>query len=200
VSGGDRYSTPGLPTKRRGPGSRADDAHPTRHELLDAALVVGETGGLSALTVAAVIEQASVARGTFYIHFDDRAEMLIALHDRFHSRLFAAIATDTAEVRRGPARTEARLIAFLEHCVAQPGIRTLLRDAGAEQAIAALSVARRIEAAKLLEQDLPKTPYRTETAQLLVAAATQVASAELARGQRLPKQRSALLQLALGNR
>ena len=38
--------------RRRGPGSRADDNHPTRWELLSAAVELAEREGLQSLTVA----------------------------------------------------------------------------------------------------------------------------------------------------
>jgi AcrR family transcriptional regulator len=34
-----------------------------------------------------------VAKGTFFYHFRDRSEFLLALHTEFHDRVFAAIAS-----------------------------------------------------------------------------------------------------------
>ena len=69
--------------RRRGPGSRADERHPTRHELLEAADAIAERDGLAALSVAEITSEAGLGKGTFYIHFPDRAALLVQLHRRF---------------------------------------------------------------------------------------------------------------------
>ena len=68
--------------QRRGPGSRAGGNHPTRLELLDAATHLAGAEGLDALTVSAITDAAGHAKGTFYVHFDDRAQMIAELHRR----------------------------------------------------------------------------------------------------------------------
>jgi len=68
------------PTRRRGPGSRADEHHPTRIEILNAAIDLAERDGLRSLSIADVTAAAGHAKGTFYVHFRDRTALLVALH------------------------------------------------------------------------------------------------------------------------
>ena len=71
-------------TPRRGPGSRAGGNHPTRLELLDAAATLAGSEGIDALTVSAITTASGHAKGTFYVHFYDRSELIVELHRQFH--------------------------------------------------------------------------------------------------------------------
>ena len=115
--------------RRRGPGSRAGKHHPTRQEIVEAALALADEDGLAALSVEAVTRAAGHAKGTFYVHFDDRTELLVALHDRFHDEVFEGIRDTTLGLPAGPDRARTRIIAFLDACRRQPGVRAMLRDA-----------------------------------------------------------------------
>jgi len=184
--------------RRRGPGSRADERHPTRVQLLDGAVAVADRVGLADLSVAGVTAEAGVAKGTFYVHFADRTALLVALHRRFHDELFARILDATAGCSPGPARLHARLLAFLDGCREMPGVRGLLRDARSEPAIDAEVQRRNAQARRVLAEDLrapDPTGHEQQTARLLVAATVEVATAELDAGRRLPGLRRALLDL-----
>ena len=182
--------------RRRGPGSRADDHHPTRQELLDAAVALAERDGLNALAVARVTAAAGHAKGTFYIHFPDRAAFLVALHRRFHDTLFSQVLNATSTENPGPERVRRRLLAFLDGCRALPGVRALLRDARAEAPVAAEVSRRNQQAAAVLAADLAGSCSRPrETAYFLVLAAADLAARESERRRRLPAARHALLDL-----
>ena len=182
--------------RRRGPGSRADDHHPTRQELLDAAVALAERDGLNALAVARVTAAAGHAKGTFYIHFPDRAAFLVALHRRFHDTLFSQVLNATSTDTPGPERVRRRLLAFLDGCRALPGVRALLRDARAEAPVAAEVSRRNQQAAAVLAADLAGSCSRPrETAYFLVLAAADLAARESERRRRLPAARHALLDL-----
>lgn len=182
--------------RRRGPGSRADDHHPTRQELLDAAVALAERDGLNALSVARVTAAAGHAKGTFYIHFPDRAAFLVALHRRFHDTLFSQVLNATSTDTPGPERVRRRLLAFLDGCRALPGVRALLRDARAEAPVAAEVSRRNHQAAVVLAADLAGSCSRPrETAYFLVLAAADLAARESERRRRLPAARHALLDL-----
>lgn len=182
--------------RRRGPGSRADDHHPTRQELLDAAVALAERDGLNALSVARVTAAAGHAKGTFYIHFPDRAAFLVALHRRFHDTLFSQVLNATSTDTPGPERVRRRLLAFLDGCRALPGVRALLRDARAEAPVAAEVSRRNQQAAAVLAADLAGSCSRPrETAYFLVLAAADLAARESERRRRLPAARHALLDL-----
>lgn len=181
------------PVRRRGPGSRADAAHPTRHELLDAATAIADRDGLAALSINEVTREAGLAKGTFYVHFADRSTLLVELHRRFHDDLYAAIAEDTAELVPGTARARARIHAFLDGCRRQRGVRAMLLQARTEPAILD-EVGRRNDAtARLLADDLRgAVDHPLETARLVVAATAETALLELTAGRAQPRLRAAL--------
>jgi TetR/AcrR family transcriptional repressor of nem operon len=188
--------TPALQRRRRGPGSRADADHPTRHELLDAAVSLAEREGLAGLTIARITATAGHAKGTFYVHFPDRAAFLVALHRSFHDALFGRIIAATAAEPPGPARAGRRLTAFLDGCRALPGVRAVLIEARTEPAVAAEVDTRNRQAATVLAADLAECCAQPrETARLLVIAAADVAARESGRRRRIPAARRALLGL-----
>ncbi|MEY3361625.1 MAG: hypothetical protein RL531_1344 [Actinomycetota bacterium] len=181
------------PARRRGPGSRADASHPTRHDLLDAAVTVADRDGLEALSINEVTREAGLAKGTFYVHFVDRAALILELHRRFHDDLYATIEAATAERTPGPERAHARVEAFLDGCRRQRGVRAMLLQARTEPGIID-EVARRNDlTARSLAEDLAGVvDHPLETARLLVAATAEVALHELHAGRTLPRLRAAL--------
>lgn len=185
--------------RRRGPGSRADDNHPTRAELISAAIELAERDGLHSLSVADVTAAAGHAKGTFYVHFADRASFLVALHQRFHDTVFARVVAGSAEEKPGPQRARRRILAFLDACRAQPGVRALLLDARSEPAIGAEVERRNHQAAQTLSADFRGvTDHPVETARIIVMATADIAARESVQGRRLPAARQALLQLIPG--
>lgn len=60
-----------------------------RDELLEAAETLIVERGLSALTVDDVTSRAGVAKGTFYIHFSSKGELLSALRARYAAAICA---------------------------------------------------------------------------------------------------------------
>lgn len=182
-------------TRRRGPGSRADANHPTRLELLKAAVQIAERDGLRALSVAEITAAAGHAKGTFYIHFTDRTALLVALHRWFHDTVFDSVITSTADDEPGPERARRRLIAFLDACRSLPGVRALLLDARTEPAVAAEVGSRNRQATEILAGDLSGTAHPRETAGILVLAAADIAARESTQGRTIPAARQALLNL-----
>lgn len=183
-------------TQRRGPGARAGKDHPTRQEIVEAAMVLADAQGWGSTSVEAVTRAAGHAKGTFYVHFDDRTGLLVALHDRFHDEVFQAIRDATSGLPAGVDRARTRIVAFLDACRRQPGVRAMLRDARAVPEIAELVRQRNAEAAAELAADLTgSTPWPKETASLLVVAVADAAVRELGAGRRLPRLRSALLAM-----
>lgn len=183
-------------TRRRGPGSRAGGNHPTRLELLDAAASLAGAEGINALTVSAVASTAGHAKGTFYVHFDDRSELIVELHRQFHDDLFASIDQRTSTLDPGPDRARIRIESFLDGCRARPVVRAMLLESRSLPEIIELVEERNTQAASLLEADLRwSTSHPRETARLLVSATIEVARQELSKGRRLPRLRSALFAL-----
>lgn len=191
-----RLTRPASPPRRRGPGSRADNDHPTRWELITAAIELAERDGLHALSVAQITAAAGHAKGTFYVHFADRAAFLVALHRWFHDTVFTDVIGMTADDEPGSARAGRRIIAFLDACRKLAGVRALLVEARMEPTVAVEVDRRNRQAAQVLSVDLRGgTTDPVETARLLVLAAADIAGRESARGRRLPAARRALLGL-----
>ena len=183
-------------SQRRGPGSRADDNHPTRWELLSAAVELAERDGLQALSVANIAAAAGHAKGTFYVHFPDRSAFLVAMHQRFHDAVFASVIASTADEPPGPERARRRLSAFLDACRAQPGVRALLLDSRSEPAITAEVDRRNQQATQTIAADLRGgTAHPVETARILVLATADLAARESRHRRRLTAGREALLNL-----
>ena len=183
------------PTRRRGPGSRADENHPTRREILRATVELAERDGLRSLSIADITAAAGHAKGTFYIHFPDRAALLVALHRWFHDTVFEQVISATADDEPGPQRARRRLIAFLDACRELPGVRALLLDARTEPAIAAEVDKRNQQATQLLASDLAATAHPREKARILVLAAADIAARESQQGLTIPAARKALLEI-----
>jgi TetR/AcrR family transcriptional repressor of nem operon len=185
--------------RRRGPGAKADEHHPTRIELLNAAVLVAERDGLAALSVEAVTREAGHAKGTFYVHFADRTDLVVQIHRRFHDRLFADIVAATAAVEPGPSRVAARLMAFLDGCRREVGVRSMLLQARSLPEIAAMALERNEQAARVLAADLgAQCRGPLDTARLLVVATVEVALRELHAGRRLAGARGALAEMIPG--
>lgn len=182
--------------RRRGPGSRAGGDHPTRRELVQAAVDIADVEGLPGLSVETVTRAAGHAKGTFYVHFSDRTELLVELHRRFHDELFGRIRAKTRDMSCGPERARSRMLAFLDGCRQQPGVRSMLLQARVLPEIADLVQVRNDQAARELAADLAcVTTSPRDTARLLVAATAEVALQELEAGRRLARLRAALLAM-----
>ncbi|MEI8357690.1 MAG: helix-turn-helix domain-containing protein, partial [Deltaproteobacteria bacterium] len=182
--------------RRRGPGSRADERHPTRHQLLEAADTISGRAGLAALSVAEITSEAGLGKGTFYIHFPDRAALLVELHRRFHDRLFERVVADTATMCPGPERARRRVTSFLDHSRRERAVRAMVLHARTEPDVLGEVRLRNDQASRLLAEDLRAlVPHTLETARLLVAATAEVALLEFAAGRSLPRMRHALAAL-----
>ena len=185
--------------RRRGPGSRAGGDHPTRRELVDAAIDIVDVEGLAGLSVETVTRAAGHAKGTFYVHFNDRTELLVVMHRRFHDELFDRIRRKSSDLPPGPGRARFRMLTFLDGCRQQPGVRSMLLQARALPEIAELVRERNDEAAQDIAVDLAGvTPSPRDTARLLVAATAEAALQELEARKRLPRMRAALLAMVPG--
>lgn len=82
------YDAPMLPAQA------ADDGSPHRHRLLDALASCVDEKGYAATTIADVATAAKVSKRTFYEHFGDKAECLIALHDSATSQMLRLLARE----------------------------------------------------------------------------------------------------------
>jgi TetR/AcrR family transcriptional regulator, transcriptional repressor for nem operon len=79
-----------------------------REQILDAAEQVLVERGLATATMAEVAEAAAVAKGTVYLYFESKAELLAGLRARYFER-FAAGLGDPPGAAPAPAATAARV-------------------------------------------------------------------------------------------
>jgi AcrR family transcriptional regulator len=69
-----------------------------RRQLLTAATAVFARRGYRAAGISDIVSEAGVARGTFYLYFESKAQVFLAIADDFYDRLEMAIAGGGAGV------------------------------------------------------------------------------------------------------
>lgn len=85
------------------------DRETRRAQIVDAAIEVFAAKGYRVASIADIIAEAGVARGTFYLYFQSKEEAFHAVLDRFHE-LFQAIARkETTRNYSNPLSLESRL-------------------------------------------------------------------------------------------
>ena len=100
---------------------RTKPAEVRREELLDAAERLFLKQGLAATSVDEIVSAAQVAKGTFYLHFTSKEQLLAGLQQRlvasFCQAIEEALARRRADDFRGRLRTwvQASMTAYLEH-------------------------------------------------------------------------------------
>ncbi|MFV0306739.1 MAG: TetR/AcrR family transcriptional regulator [Desertimonas sp.] len=65
----------------------AERSRATRRRIMDRARIVFEGRGYGAVSIADIVEAAGVARGTFYVHFDSKSEVFLAVVADVRQRL-----------------------------------------------------------------------------------------------------------------
>ena len=170
--------------------------HPTRALLLDAALSLADDNSLGELSIDEIVRAAGVAKGTFYVHFRDRTEFVMALHDRFHDRLRERIDKAIAGMPPGAKRLRRGCTAYLDGCLDAVGVKAMLAHARGEPAISRKVSESNDRFARQCAEDVQAMGrnHPLETARLFIAAAAEVALLEM-EGGRQPKLRAALWDL-----
>src|SRR6202050_4102213 len=107
----------------------------TRQGLLDAGASLVEEHGLAGLSVNMVVARAGVAKGTFYVHFKDRAAFVDAMHERFHARVQAAVDQAVAGLPLGARRLSRAAEAYLDVSLANRGVKALALEARSDPAV-----------------------------------------------------------------
>lgn len=181
--------------------ARQEHAAATRQQLVDAGLRMAERAGLVGMTVNLVVEEAGVAKGTFFHHFGDRARFLVTIHREFHDRLFAGITGVVDGMPFGPDRLLTGVAAYLDGCLGQRGIRALLLEARAEPAMADEIAERDKRAMRLTVPDFEAMgwPDPADGAALWNGFVVEAALLELAAGERRPAVRAALARFLPGS-
>jgi TetR/AcrR family transcriptional repressor of nem operon len=159
--------------------------HPTRQALVDAGFELATNTSLNAITVDAIVRKAGVAKGTFYVHFPDRATFLVALHVQFHERLRDAMLQAMQPLPPGAERLRAGAEAYLNGCLQERAVKAILLEARSEAPPITAEVRRRgAEFAAFAQDDLSVLGWsNTEAgARMFVALVTEAALIELETG------------------
>jgi AcrR family transcriptional regulator len=174
--------------------TRLSRAPLTREALLDAGAALAEEHGLAGISVNMVVARAGVAKGTFYVHFKDRASFIDAMHARFHARAEAAIAEAVAGLPLGAERLFRLAEAYLDISLQNRGAKALSLEAGSTPAGQASMAARRDRLAQGGIADLQAMGWDdTEAAaQLLAAMTREISALEFDAGHPLPASRRSL--------
>jgi TetR/AcrR family transcriptional regulator, transcriptional repressor for nem operon len=193
-----------MPAGRGGPASapapaegmtrRQAAAIRTREILIETGLRLAERTSLAGLSINLLVEEAGVAKGTFFHHFGDRSAYLLALHREFHSRIFAEIFNVIDGMDPGAGRVLAASRTYLDACLRDRGVRALLLEARAEKQIAEEIRFRNKATAEYFKTDFQAmdVPHPYESALLWIGLVVEAALIELDAGGRQPALRVAI--------
>lgn len=169
----------------------------TREALLRAGEIVAEREGLSGLSVAAVVDRAGVAKGTFYVYFDDRESFLDALHQRFYTQVTEAVSLAVAELSPGRELLLAAIEAYLDVCLANRAVKALVFETRAQSTLTTTMEDREALFAKLAQPSMRAigmTPAHI-SARLIVALTSEAALIEMEAGRKVQGARRAIRAL-----
>lgn len=172
----------------------APAARGTHELLLDAGVAVADRHGLSGLSVNRVVAEAGVAKGTFYVHFEDRAAFVDALHARFHARVEEAVAEAVGGRPPGADRLVRGAEAYLDTCLEDRAVKALALEARSDPDLASTMAVRheRFAATAVPSFKAMGWPDATAASHLLAAMTAEIAIRELDAGRRLPAARRSL--------
>jgi AcrR family transcriptional regulator len=166
----------------------------TRDALLDAGVAIAEQHGLAGLSVNRVVAEAGVAKGTFYVHFENREAFVDALHGRFHARVQRAVVKATEGFSPGADRIVRGVEAYLDTCLVDRAVKALALEARSDPDLAGSMSARheRFAASAVPSFKAMGWPDAAAASHLLAAMTAEVAIRELEAGRRLPAARRSL--------
>lgn len=163
----------------------------TREALLDAGELVADRAGLAGLSVAAVVDQAGVAKGTFYVYFPDREAFVDALHQRFYTRVGEAVADAVEGLEPGRELLLTAIEAYLDVCLANHAVKALVFDSRAQGTLTTTMRQREEMFAQLAQPSLKAMGISPApiAARLFVAMTSEAALIELEAGRKVPGAR-----------
>ena len=169
-------------------------AQQTRQSLLDAGATLAEQHGLAGLSVNMVVARAGVAKGTFYVHFKDRAAFVDAMHERFHASVQQAVEEAIAGMPPGAERIYRASEVYLNVSLANRGVKALSLEARSDPSAQASMATRRERLSAGGVKDLKAMGWRdaAAAAQLLAAMTREISVLEFDAGKSLPASRRAL--------
>jgi TetR/AcrR family transcriptional regulator, transcriptional repressor for nem operon len=175
---------------------RQEQARRTRESLITTGLAIAERVGLSGMSVNRIVEEAGVAKGTFFHHFPDRSAFLVALHREFHERLLTKIGASVSGVAPGRDRLLRAANAYLDACLRDRGVRALLLEARADPQIAQEIAVRNERTAQEMARDFAAMgwAHSLDSARLWNGLTVEAALLELQAGRRRVELRAVLSQ------
>jgi AcrR family transcriptional regulator len=177
-------------------GVRQRQAAATRTKLIAAGLSLAERTGLADMSVNLIVAEAGVAKGTFFHHFGDRSEFLLALHTEFHDRVFAEIEQSIAGMTPGRDRLLTTANAYLDECLRHRGVRALLLEARVDPTIIGAIASRNKLVIERTSPDFVAMGWKhpEPSAAMWNSAVVESALLELDGGGHRPEVRAALTQ------
>lgn len=169
----------------------------TQEALLKAGEIVAERDGLSGLSVGEVVAEADVAKGTFYLYFDDRESFIDALHQRFYSQVGEAVLQAVAELPPGRELLLAAIEAYLDVCLANLAVKALVFETRAQSTLTTTMEDREALFAKLAQPSMRAigmTPAHI-SARLIVALTSEAALIEMEAGRKVAGARKSIRTL-----
>ncbi|MFJ1455970.1 helix-turn-helix domain-containing protein [Nocardia wallacei] len=172
-----------------------------RTALLIAGTVVAEREGLHRLSINAVVEEAGMAKGTFYNHFVNRRSYVIALHRRFFDGLAQQVGAALAGAAPGVERIAPSIDAFLDACLTARGTEAFMVQARTDPD---LREEIRVRHERFIAVGVPDMaaagwPDPAAVARMKVAMVSEICLAEI--GERRPRRdlRAAAVRLLTAN-
>jgi TetR/AcrR family transcriptional regulator, transcriptional repressor for nem operon len=192
-SASDRLSAAGLHSEAMAE-AQMSGALQTRQALLDAGAALAEVHGLAGVSVNMVVARTGVAKGTFYVHFKDRAAFVDAMHERFHARVQAAVEEAIAGLGPGAERIFRSAQAYFDVSLANRGVKALSLEARSDPTMQDSMAARRERLTAAGVADLKAMGWEDAeaAAQLLAAMTREISVLEFDAGRPLPASRRAL--------
>ena|ERR1700722_19907556 len=169
----------------------------TRETLLKAGEIVAERDGLSGLSVSAVVDEAGVAKGTFYLYFDGRESFIDALHQRFYSQVTEAVSWAVAGLPPGRELLLTAIEAYLDVCLANRAVKALVFETHAQSSLTTTMEDRETLFAKLAQPSMRAigmTPAHI-SARLIVALTSEAALIEMEAGRKVAGARKSIRTL-----
>ncbi len=169
----------------------------TRDALIEAGEVVAERDGLAGLSVAAVAREAGVAKGTFYLYFQDRDSFIDGMHQRFYTHVTEAVSQAVADLTPSCDLLLAAIYAYLDVCLAHGAVKALVLETRAQGNLTTTMEQREALFARLAEPSMRAMgmgPAKV-TARLVVALTSEAALIEMEAKRRVPGARGAIREL-----
>jgi AcrR family transcriptional regulator len=169
----------------------------TREALIEAGEAVAERAGLAGLNVAAVARQAGVAKGTFYLYFEDREAFIDALHQRFYSQVTDAVSLAVADLPPGRELLLAAMEAYLDACLKNRAVKALVFETRAQSTLTTTMEDREALFARLAEPSVHAIGMAPApiAARLIVALISEAALIEMEAGRRVGGARKSIAAL-----